>query len=526
MCVLVGHLSRRLDTTTARSHAQIGKRSPRPSRGIVTRMPHDDRARSRLRWGGRDRSLGRSTEGLGSIEHVLLLCLIAVVCFGVWRHFGDTIERKIAGAGAVMDGLPSSGEGNTGAASGGAPSDVTAPRSASIASSGSPSSRSSSLSEAGGSGVGGARRAAGGSREGWLGRGAGATRSGLIARGVVDGVADVVGGVVGGVLAIGGGVLAAATDPAAAGSAIASAVRNPGETAAAVAEGALGAASGIASAVARGYRDFVRGDAYDRARVLVGAGATFVPVGAAGNLLRGASAASHAGHAAGHFATASSSLASSATLRSARAARTKRRREEIDWNHTMAPGTDMSPGGVYMGKRSGIVGVGVNLTDDVLVVARSGVFTVAAHGAPGATTFARHRWYGGEIGPGDMADTMIMGGYRGGDVVLTSCGTACSRLPGELRRELDIRLEETVHGGRVGTIAAPSHSVYGDGTVLGDGHWRVFDADTAPLPAPPGPGRWAAPVVVAGATAGAAVVDPAPPPSTGALGERAEITRE
>jgi hypothetical protein len=173
---------------------------------------------------------------------------------------------------------------------------------------------------------------------------------------------------------------------------------------------------------------------------------------------------------------------------------------------------DSGPGNVYMDRRQGFYGNGVNMTEDITGLVNREAFTVIAHGSPGSSTFARRR-SGGEISPRAMAETMVEGGYRGGDVVLVSCSAACSPLPVLLRAELDDVLARRGHTGRVDLIAAPSTTVRGNYRVNPDGHWQVFDRDTSPMPAPREPrgaGTWAGVVVVGGSIAGSQAVPERP----------------
>ena len=53
----------------------------------------------------RTRSLLADTRGLSTVEYVILLCLIAVVGFGIWQKFGNTVKMKTRGAETVVNGL-------------------------------------------------------------------------------------------------------------------------------------------------------------------------------------------------------------------------------------------------------------------------------------------------------------------------------------------------------------------------------------------------------------------------------------
>jgi Flp pilus assembly pilin Flp len=54
----------------------------------------------------RVRELLADTRGLTTIEYVMLACLIAVVCFAIWKQFGETIKEKVQGADGQMAQLP------------------------------------------------------------------------------------------------------------------------------------------------------------------------------------------------------------------------------------------------------------------------------------------------------------------------------------------------------------------------------------------------------------------------------------
>lgn len=52
------------------------------------------------------RALLRDTRGLSTVEYIIILCLIAVVCFAMWKQFGQTVEYKTKGASNQMSELP------------------------------------------------------------------------------------------------------------------------------------------------------------------------------------------------------------------------------------------------------------------------------------------------------------------------------------------------------------------------------------------------------------------------------------
>jgi|GEM_PF-2524813 len=57
--------------------------------------------------GARTRLLG-DERGLSTVEYIIILCLIAVVGFALWKQFGQTVEGKTRGATTVVGGLPTS----------------------------------------------------------------------------------------------------------------------------------------------------------------------------------------------------------------------------------------------------------------------------------------------------------------------------------------------------------------------------------------------------------------------------------
>jgi len=56
----------------------------------------------------RHTGLLEDTRGLTTVEYIIILCLIAVVGFAVWKKFGETVKGKVNGADTVMTGLPTS----------------------------------------------------------------------------------------------------------------------------------------------------------------------------------------------------------------------------------------------------------------------------------------------------------------------------------------------------------------------------------------------------------------------------------
>jgi Flp pilus assembly pilin Flp len=53
-------------------------------------------------------SLLQDQRGLTTVEYIIILCLIAVVGFAIWKKFGETVKTKVGGANTVVDGLPES----------------------------------------------------------------------------------------------------------------------------------------------------------------------------------------------------------------------------------------------------------------------------------------------------------------------------------------------------------------------------------------------------------------------------------
>lgn len=51
------------------------------------------------------RSLHQNTEGLSTVEYVIILILIAVVGITAWRTFGNTVVTKINSGNSQISGL-------------------------------------------------------------------------------------------------------------------------------------------------------------------------------------------------------------------------------------------------------------------------------------------------------------------------------------------------------------------------------------------------------------------------------------
>jgi Flp pilus assembly pilin Flp len=48
----------------------------------------------------------RDERGLTTVEYIIILCLIAVVGFAIWKKFGETVKTKVGGAEGVVGTLP------------------------------------------------------------------------------------------------------------------------------------------------------------------------------------------------------------------------------------------------------------------------------------------------------------------------------------------------------------------------------------------------------------------------------------
>ncbi len=48
----------------------------------------------------------RDERGLTTVEYIIILCLIAVVGFAIWKKFGQTVKSKVGGAESVIGTLP------------------------------------------------------------------------------------------------------------------------------------------------------------------------------------------------------------------------------------------------------------------------------------------------------------------------------------------------------------------------------------------------------------------------------------
>ena len=48
----------------------------------------------------------QDTRGLTTVEYIIILCLIAVVGFAIWKKFGETVKNKVNAADGVVGTLP------------------------------------------------------------------------------------------------------------------------------------------------------------------------------------------------------------------------------------------------------------------------------------------------------------------------------------------------------------------------------------------------------------------------------------
>lgn len=55
-------------------------------------------------------SLLKDVRGLTTVEYIIILCLIAVVGFGVWQRFGETVAEKVGDSTEQVDQLPTETE--------------------------------------------------------------------------------------------------------------------------------------------------------------------------------------------------------------------------------------------------------------------------------------------------------------------------------------------------------------------------------------------------------------------------------
>lgn len=54
------------------------------------------------------RDLLANTEGLTTVEYIIILVLIAVLAIGVWRTFGSSVRQQVSYSTGQVDGLSGS----------------------------------------------------------------------------------------------------------------------------------------------------------------------------------------------------------------------------------------------------------------------------------------------------------------------------------------------------------------------------------------------------------------------------------
>lgn len=59
-------------------------------------------------------SLMRDERGLTTVEYIIILCLIAMVGFAVWKKFGATVKEKVDKADGTVDTMEWEGGGGGG----------------------------------------------------------------------------------------------------------------------------------------------------------------------------------------------------------------------------------------------------------------------------------------------------------------------------------------------------------------------------------------------------------------------------
>ena len=55
-------------------------------------------------------SLLRDQRGLTTVEYIIILCLIAVVGFAVWKKFGETVKTRVGEADGTMNTMTGTSE--------------------------------------------------------------------------------------------------------------------------------------------------------------------------------------------------------------------------------------------------------------------------------------------------------------------------------------------------------------------------------------------------------------------------------
>ena len=55
-------------------------------------------------------SLLKDQRGLTTVEYIIILCLIAVVGFAVWKKFGETVKERVGEADGTLGGMSGTSE--------------------------------------------------------------------------------------------------------------------------------------------------------------------------------------------------------------------------------------------------------------------------------------------------------------------------------------------------------------------------------------------------------------------------------
>jgi Flp pilus assembly pilin Flp len=54
-------------------------------------------------------TLARDTRGIGTVEYVIMLVLVAILAIGAWQSLGSAIQKNVGGSTEKLDGLMGSG---------------------------------------------------------------------------------------------------------------------------------------------------------------------------------------------------------------------------------------------------------------------------------------------------------------------------------------------------------------------------------------------------------------------------------
>ncbi len=54
-------------------------------------------------------NLLQDTEGLTTVEYIIILCLIAVVGFAAWKGFGETVKKRVGEADTTLNTMSGAG---------------------------------------------------------------------------------------------------------------------------------------------------------------------------------------------------------------------------------------------------------------------------------------------------------------------------------------------------------------------------------------------------------------------------------